>query len=59
MAHGVEPRRVDRHNRGGLLVAEIILFIEEAELVVADLTSTSYDRYLEVGYTLGAGNSRI
>jgi hypothetical protein len=54
-AHGVEPRRVDRHNRGGLLVGEIILFIEEAELVVADLTYERPNCYLEVGYTLGAG----
>lgn len=51
----VEPRRVDRHNRGGLLVGEIIRFIEEAELVVADLTHERPNCYLEVGYVLGAG----
>jgi hypothetical protein len=50
-----EPRRVDRHNRGGLLVSEIISFIEEAELVVADLTNERPNCYLEVGYVLGVG----
>jgi hypothetical protein len=54
-ACGVEPRRVDRHNRGGLLVSEIITFIEEAEVVVADLTHERPNCYLEVGYVLGAG----
>ena len=54
-ACGVEPRRVDRHNRGGLLVSEIISFIDEAELVVADLTNERPNCYLEVGYVLGSG----
>src|SRR5215510_1098124 len=52
---GVAPCRVDRHNRGGLLVSEIIQFIEEAEVVVADLTHERPNCYLEVGYVLGAG----
>lgn len=52
---GFEARRVDRHNRGGLLVAEIISFIEEAELIVADLTHERPNCYLEVGYVLGVG----
>jgi hypothetical protein len=54
-ACGFAPRRVDRHNRGGLLVSEIINFIEEAEVVVADLTHERPNCYLEVGYVLGAG----
>jgi hypothetical protein len=54
-ARGVEPSRVDRDNRGGLLVSEIIEFIEEAELIVADLTHERPNCYLEVGYVLGAG----
>ena len=52
---GFEARRVDRHNRGGLLVSEIIGFIEEAELVVADLTHERPNCYLEVGYVFGVG----
>ena len=55
LACDVEPRRVDRHNRGGLLVGEIISFIEEAEVVVADLTHERPNCYLEVGYVLGVG----
>jgi hypothetical protein len=51
----VEPRRVDRHNRGGLILSEIILFIEEAEVLVADLTNERPNCYLEVGYVLGLG----
>ena len=54
-ACGIEPRRVDRHNRGGLLVTEIISFIDEAEVVVADLTNERPNCYLEVGYALGGG----
>jgi hypothetical protein len=55
LACGIEPNRVDRHNRGGLLVSEIIAFIEAAEVVVADLTHERPNCYLEVGYMLGAG----
>jgi len=56
-ACGYEPRRVDRHGRGGLLVSEIISFIEEAEVVVADLTHERPNCYLEVGYVLGVGRA--
>ena len=52
---GLEPRRVDRDNRGGLLVSEIVCLIEEAEMVVADLTNERPNCYLEVGYVLGVG----
>ena len=51
----VEPRRVDRHNRGGLILSEILFFIEEAEILVADLTNERPNCYLEVGYALGIG----
>jgi len=54
-ACGLEPRRVDRHNRGGLLASEIIAFIEESEILVADLTNERPNCYLEVGYALGVG----
>ena len=54
-ACGLQPRRVDRHNRGGLLASEIIAFIEEAEIIVADLTNERPNCYLEVGYALGVG----
>ncbi|MEN8184664.1 MAG: hypothetical protein ABFS46_19255 [Myxococcota bacterium] len=54
-ACGLEAKRVDRHNRGGLLHTEIIGFLEEAEILVADLTHERPNCYLEVGYALGAG----
>jgi hypothetical protein len=54
-ACSVEPSRVDRHNRGGFLHGEIIAFIEEAEIIVADLTNERPNCYLEIGYALGVG----
>ena len=38
-ARGLDPKRVDRHNQGGLLKSEIVSFIENAEIIVADLTN--------------------
>ena len=54
-ACGLEARRVDRHNAGRLLHSEIISFIEESELLIADLTQERPNCYLEVGYAMGAG----
>ena len=54
-ACGLTPRRVDKHNQGGLLHSEIISFLEESEMIVADLTNERPNCYLEVGYALGAG----
>jgi len=56
-ACGLAARRVDRHNRGGLLASEIIAFIEGSDIVVADLTNERPNCYLEVGYALGAGRA--
>ena len=52
---GLEPRRADRHTRGGLLHSEIIGFLESSEILVADLTHERPNCYLEVGYALGIG----
>ncbi len=54
-ACGLDPKRVDRHNRGGLLYSEIVSFLEESDILVADLTNERPNCYLEVGYALGAG----
>lgn len=54
---GLLPLRVDRHNQGGLLHSEIVAFIEESEILIADLTHERPNCYLEVGYALGAGRS--
>jgi len=56
-ACGLEPRRVDRDNRGGLLHSEIVELIEDARILVADLTNERPNCYLEVGYALGARRS--
>ena len=54
---GLAPKRVDRHNAGGLLYSEIIALIEESDLIVADLTNERPNCYLEVGYAFGIGRS--
>ena len=50
---GLDAKRVDKHNTGGLLKSEIIKFIESAEIIVADLTNARPNCYLEVGYAMG------
>jgi hypothetical protein len=52
---GLEPRRVDKHTEGQLLKSEIVEFLREAEIVVADLTNERPNCYLEVGYAMGLG----
>lgn len=54
---GLVPRRVDRHNKGGLLHSEIVAFLEESEILVADLTNERPNCYLEIGYALGVGRA--
>jgi hypothetical protein len=50
---GLEPKRVDKHTEGELLKSEIIRFIDEAEIIVADLTNERPNCYLEVGFAMG------
>ena len=57
-ACGLEPRRVDRHNEGGLLKSEIIRFIQESDVLIADLTNERPNVYLEVGYAMGVDKFR-
>ena len=54
-ACGLDEKRVDKHNEGGLLKSEIIRFIETSDIVVADLTNERPNCYLEVGYAMGIG----
>jgi len=58
VACGLAPKRVDKHNAGGLLKAEIIGFIEAAEIIVADLTLERPNCYLEIGYAMGVDKFR-
>ena len=57
-ACGLDARRVDKHNEGGLLKNEVVAFINEAEVIVADLTNERPNVYLEVGYTMGVDKFR-
>ncbi len=57
-ACGLDAKRVDKHNQGGLLKSEIIGFIERADVIVADLTNERPNCYLEVGYTMGIDKFR-
>jgi hypothetical protein len=52
-ACALAAKRVDKHNKGGLLKSEIIGFIESAQIIVADLTNARPNCYLEVGYAMG------
>ena len=36
-ARGLDPKRVDKHNQGGLLKSEIVSFIENSEIIFSDL----------------------
>jgi hypothetical protein len=49
----LDPRRVDKHNNGGLLKSEIIQFIETSDIILADLTNERPNCYLEIGYAMG------
>lgn len=57
-ACGLDAKRIDKHNQGGLLKSEIIQFIESSEIIVADLTNERPNCYLEVGYAMGVGKFR-
>lgn len=55
---GFEPKRVDKHNEGGLLKSEIIKFIEQSDIIIADLTNERPNCYLEIGYAMGIDKFR-
>ena len=57
-ACGLDPKRVDKHNEGELLKSEIVRFIREADIIVADLTNERPNCYLEVGYAMGLDKFR-
>lgn len=58
VACGLDAKRVDKHNKGGLLKTEIIEFIEKSEIIVADLTHERPNCYLEIGYVMGVDKFR-
>lgn len=54
----LQAKRVDRDNEGGLLKSEIIQFLNNSEIIVADLTNERPNVYLEVGYAMGIDKFR-
>lgn len=58
VACDLQPKRVDKHNKGGLLKSEIIEFIETSDIIVADLTHERPNCYLEIGYVMGVDKFR-
>jgi len=54
----LEPKRVDKHTEGGLLKSEIIRFIEDGQIIVADVTNERPNVYLEIGFTMGVDKFR-
>jgi hypothetical protein len=57
-ACGLEPKRVDKHNQGSLLKSEIIQFIQNADIIVGDITNERPNCYLEIGYAMGIDKFR-
>ena len=55
---GLQAKRVDRHNKGGLLKSEIVQFLNDSEIIIADLTNERPNVYLEVGYAMGIDKFR-
>jgi len=51
-------KRIDKHNEGGLLKNEIVAFIEDSDIIIADLTNERPNCYLEVGYAMGRNKFR-
>lgn len=54
----LDPKRVDKHNEGGLLKSEIVEFIESSDIIIADLTNERPNCYLEIGYVMGLDKFR-
>src|SRR4030067_3769583 len=50
---GLDPKRVDKHNEGRLLKSEIVNFISDSDIIIADLTHERPNCYLEIGYAMG------
>jgi hypothetical protein len=57
-ACNLSPIRVDKHNEGRLLKSEIVKFIQEADIIIADLTNERPNCYLEIGYAMGLDKYR-
>jgi hypothetical protein len=56
---GLKTIRVDENVGAGLIIREIIDFIERAEFIVFDLTYENPNVYYELGYAHGVGNEPL
>lgn len=55
---GLKPTRVDQDDDGRLLKPQIIEFLNDADLIIGDLTNSRPNCYLEIGYAMGLGRHR-
>jgi hypothetical protein len=53
---GLAAKRADKVAGGGLVMADIDLFIRESEFIICDLSNERPNVYYELGYAHGAGN---
>lgn len=50
---GLAPKRIDKEDEGTLLPTQIVQYINQSPLIIADLTLARPNCYLEVGYAMG------
>lgn len=55
---GLLPQRVDEQDDGRLLKPQIIELLNEANIIIGDLTNSRPNCYLEIGYAMGLGRHR-
>ncbi len=53
---GLTAKRADKVAGGGLVMADVDLFIRESEFIICDLSNERPNVYYELGYAHGAGN---
>ncbi len=52
---GLNPIRVDKHDDGSLVKQQIVRYLNQAEVIIGDLTNERPNCYLEIGYVMGLG----
>ncbi len=50
----LKPVRLDKENDGSLVMNQIITFINDSEVIIADLTLARPNCYFEIGFAMGA-----
>lgn len=49
----LKPIRIDKHDDGTIIERQIVSYIQNSRIIIADLTFERPNVYLEVGYTMG------